>query len=1258
MSRIHNTRIFTLAFLGLLLATLIIPLAATINDGAEAGVLPIFDPINRFSDDFGERFFLVFEDHTELNSELTDLLNTYGSDVEVLHAYKLFPGVLIKINLDNEALKSTCATYQMYPDVKYNLPESENIALSADLQMEDVANIVVSRNIPYTGEGINIAILDSGIWAEHADFGGRVIKRVSFANTTYGLLANEGTGDSNGHGTHCAGIAAGSGSQSPAGYNMTGIAPEANLFEAKCIDMAGAGTTSSVLAAMEWSVENGANVLSMSLGFSPSDISPNYMMSLAADNATSQGVVMVVAAGNEGWFYSSTRSPGNARTVITVGAIDSNKQLANFSSRGPTTSHHMDPDVLAPGVDVFSILATNSFFHGLSSITGTTVGGYFTSSGTSMATPVVAGAVALLLDAFPTISPLEIKAALMKTAYEANGSYSQNAQGAGVINITRAYELLLPFNSTGQFNISAIYPSSIPQAPLDLIHFPGDEEVISLIVLHSFPDNISLSVAGNVSDLIRFSNTTENETIVNNTFCYVLNETKQNIVDLNLYVPLTAKTGYYNGTLELRINSTGEINTSVPINFTVTRPIGRIYFDAFHNEDRADSAYENYNHATSWLYDAGYDVDFVHELISLPKLKNYDILLLPDTEIPFLHSEIEAITQYYDEGGRIYVLGSYTTFFALESMNYLLSNLSSGVQFNYEQVADFVDAGMLIGYQGIEITNASNHPITENVNYVNWTTGSSLTIANPATALMKYGGSTVMAVSNNSKNGRLLVSGAELHFYNDYFENQYTSLFINQSFSWILENSSRSDQNNVSMQIIANQSIIDLKDGNETEVVISITNKTDLLGVVGLDLDVGLNISVINTDIPEVIFDSNASVVSEIVNGLYNFSLNLSKNGTYMINATLYEGLSVVGHAESGFLVVNGTPEISNVVINGETEMDDEHPIARVSGNIEINLTITDIKNLSADGVNVSCHISSIAATEKNVSFIKYFFTNTTSLNALEANFTLSFTPARDIPHGKYVIFITVNDSQGYFNYQSYSTHYYLSNSYPTITGAVVNGAPISTSLPVAYAKYGTSASIGISGSDTEDIVSEMRAFAIIASTFLIPPNRLGIYQVVHAVEIPYISGSFSGSISIPSNGITEMFGETYNLKSGIYVLLLLVRDSDTGWDTGSYMAAQLLLTEYFDPTLVYIFIIVAVVLGCLGAAFVILRRRNQRQYVSKDGGMGCSYCGQPILESAKFCISCGQPIEKKSTMDDVISGMNKKDDVIRPPDDVHDPPE
>ncbi|NHI93371.1 MAG: hypothetical protein EAX96_12870 [Candidatus Lokiarchaeota archaeon] len=1254
MKKIGQIKLFSLSLVSLILIGLILPLIPIKNAEYSSEILPLIDLDHRYANNFDERVILLFESHDEMNQELSNIENLYGTEVEILHRYNIIPGALVKVNLDNSKMNSFFKIYQAYPDIKYQLPEIDNDVLqsAADIDLNEVASIIDSRNIPYTGAEVNISILDSGIQADHPDFQGRVIKRVSFANTTYGLLNDESFGDDNGHGTHVAGIAAGSGLSSPAGYNMTGIAPDANLLEAKCVDMGGAGTTSSVIAAMEWSIENGAQILSVSLGFGDQEeISPDYIVSLAADNVTKQGAIIVVAAGNEGWFYSTMRSPGNARSVISVGAIDSNKQITNFSSRGPTIFNYMDPDILTPGQQVYSILASNSFIEGLSLLTGGTVGSiykYYPLSGTSMATPVASGAIALLLEAFPALSPTIIKMALMDTANDPNGTYSQNEKGAGIINITRAFLLLEKYNSTGEFNLTAIYPSSIPQAPFDLIKFPGDEETFSLMVLHSIQDNLSLTVSGNVSDFIMLSNTSNDETIINSTFCYINNETEYNFINLNIYIPINAKLGFYNGTLDLKINSTGDINRSIPINFNITRPVGRIYFDYFHNYDRADTKYSNYNLFSSFLVkNLNYDLDFVKELISYPKLKNYDILMLPDTEIPLLDVEIDAIQQFYEEGGRIYVLGSYYPYFELDSLNDLLTQLNTSILFNRSEISESIDEGLLKGYLKIEITDISAHPITNGVTYINWTTGSGLNISNLATSLMRYDGSTVMAISNNSKGGKILVSGAELHLYNDYFQDLSTKKFINQSISWLMENSSHSDQNNVSCQVLVNNSIIDLQNYNSTEIVIFITNKTTLTGITGLNLDTDLNITVYNNDTSEIVFETNSSNLYEIGDGAYNFTLNLSKNGTHIINASVFVDSINIGNGISAFKVVNHTTEIAQLLINGQSTLDEESSIVRGTGSVQINVSLQDIVNLSEDGVNISCIITSLTGTSKNISSSQYFMQNVSNLNATEVNFTLEFTPQNNFPSGKYNVFILVNDSHGYINYKTPIAYYFLSNQYPTITTALMNGNAVGPTS-IGSISFGMTASIEVKGTDIEDNLADMNAFALICSLFLIPGHGYAIYQVVQANKIPYVPSinEFLGSIYIPTNGITSILGESYNLASGNYVLLVLIRDSDLGWDTDSYTYMQLVFIPQFDWTFLILIIVIGVVSIGAVMGFIYLRRRRYRNWMlEKKGTNLCTLCGQQLLMDAQFCIHCGTEVEQKTKMDNIISDLKKDKD-------------
>lgn len=253
-----------------------------------------------------------------------------------------------------------------------------------------------------TGAGIVVAVIDTGVDYTHPAFGGfgptaKVLGGYDFIDEDADPM------DENGHGTHVAGIIAGN---DPAGF--TGVAPDARLLAYRVLDAGGNGPTSGVIAAIERALDPDGNpatddavdVMNLSLG-APGH--PDDPGARAIDNATAAGVVCVVAAGNNGRSFGID-SPGAARSALTVGASDSHDQIATFSSRGPASpTFENKPDVLAPGVDIVSALPG---------------GQYGPLSGTSMATPYVAGTVALLLERHPGWSPAVVKAALLLSAYD------------------------------------------------------------------------------------------------------------------------------------------------------------------------------------------------------------------------------------------------------------------------------------------------------------------------------------------------------------------------------------------------------------------------------------------------------------------------------------------------------------------------------------------------------------------------------------------------------------------------------------------------------------------------------------------------------------------------------------------------------------------------------------------------------------------------------------------------------------------------
>lgn len=286
----------------------------------------------------------------------------------------------------------------------------------------------------YTGEGITVALIDTGADSGHESLndGGKIVAFRDFVNNQTRAY------DDNGHGTHCASLIAGG--------SGIGVAPDARLVVIKVMDRDGACYLSDALKALDYCLENrdryGIDVVSFSVGGgSPSDSST--VLDDACNKMVAEGLVMCVAAGNSGPGPSSIVIPGDAEQVITVGAIDSSGEIYEMSSRGPTSSGEIKPDLVALGVDVVSALAGSK--NAQSSM-----------SGTSMAVPQVAGSAALLLEARPDLDPAGVKRAFLKTADDLGESGLDNIYGYGALNLSRALEEI----DSGSPELSAPYLKS------------------------------------------------------------------------------------------------------------------------------------------------------------------------------------------------------------------------------------------------------------------------------------------------------------------------------------------------------------------------------------------------------------------------------------------------------------------------------------------------------------------------------------------------------------------------------------------------------------------------------------------------------------------------------------------------------------------------------------------------------------------------------------------------------------------------------
>jgi subtilisin family serine protease len=273
-----------------------------------------------------------------------------------------------------------------------------------------------------TGAGVKVAVLDTGVDQTHPDLADREIAEANFSEAPDNV-------DNFGHGTHVASIMAGTGAKSGGRYR--GIAHGAAILDGKVLDDSGYGTDSGVIAGMEWAAQQGADIANLSLG--GMDTPEADPLEQAVETLTAQyGTLFVIAAGNEEPGLDRVTSPGSAPSALTVGAVDRDDTLADFSLTGPTARDEaVKPDVTAPGVGIVAAL------HSAGTINEPVEDGYTALSGTSMATPHVAGAAALIAQQHPDWTGQQLKSALTASAKPTSG-LTPFEQGAGRVDVTRA----------------------------------------------------------------------------------------------------------------------------------------------------------------------------------------------------------------------------------------------------------------------------------------------------------------------------------------------------------------------------------------------------------------------------------------------------------------------------------------------------------------------------------------------------------------------------------------------------------------------------------------------------------------------------------------------------------------------------------------------------------------------------------------------------------------------------------------------------
>ncbi|RLF26568.1 MAG: hypothetical protein DRN01_04460 [Thermoplasmata archaeon] len=476
---------------------------------------------------FGQKIKMIIAEYkqniTNLHQRVKNIIADHLSNKKAMvkkEFFTLINGLSVEIPTSSKStLEKLPFVKKIYPD--YRVQTLLNVSIPL-ISVDKVWNLRDGINQNITGKNVTVAIVDTGVDYHHPDLNSSYSGGYDFADTVdinhdgdlndrYNLDPNgsyhewdfqvdkNGDGDlddsyslapdgkyfeedpdpmdDNGHGTHCAGILVGDGTASS--YKYRGVAPDAKLYVYKALNAYGGGDISDIMAAIEMAVDpnrdgdtsDHRDIISLSVGVVGQEGDPDDILSQTVDNAVDAGVVVVVAAGNDGPTHHTIVSPACARKAITVGASTHIKDshpsggpdhIAIYSSRGPSKIYSIKPDVVAPGGDVdrnshdsnvrYASGVVSTLLHGKD--IGKKVSQYYTRlGGTSMACPHVAGVAALIKQKHPDWTPLDIKAALRYTAKDIG--YSIEDQGFGRVDALEAVKLTTPPPAAFLYNINA-----------------------------------------------------------------------------------------------------------------------------------------------------------------------------------------------------------------------------------------------------------------------------------------------------------------------------------------------------------------------------------------------------------------------------------------------------------------------------------------------------------------------------------------------------------------------------------------------------------------------------------------------------------------------------------------------------------------------------------------------------------------------------------------------------------------------------------
>jgi subtilisin family serine protease len=1230
------------------------------------------------SDQHYMKVILLFEEHVDKVNRI-EIISSVFEDYRIISNYDIISGTYIKISptellIKQDILSGIKEIKKIYKSEVFESPYiiDDSLQLSA-LNKDDYPNwwltSVGAENLPYDGSGVKVAVVDTGIYDHPAI---TIIENQNFVTDENVSNYNDGVG----HGTHVAGIIGGDGTGSDGKYR--GIAPGVSLINARAGNASGL-EEADIINAIDWSSKPtglggaGADIVSMSFGGGYPYISD--LITDAISNAQeAYGVIFVASAGNSGPEYFTGSTPASGVDVISVGASDSNDDLASFSSWGPTFGYVGYPDVVAPGVNIISTEAKGSDISKEERLTGNVFdfsgdADYIPLSGTSMAAPVVSGAIAILKEAYPNITPETARIALLEGSKKLTSENDDVLKsGAGLINISASLNYLNSISP--DYNDTAkVFPDDLPIKPYDLIRFPGDRQKFNITVISGMTNTYDIDVPNN----------TQGISLKLDKSSIIFSESGTDFIELDIEIDKDAILGVRD--IQLNLSIGGKLYDTVDIHLDVILPEYRILMESFHglNDWFPEISFNQmgFYEAMSDIYDLNISIDYDMEywtpdynrdtdnsILTEVRLAQYDLILLQTPILPYSPLEVMNLKNYFDNGGNLLFFGTRYQDMVLDNVNHLFLQLGIDIQINEENIMDdnWLGIRTIINYQSI--MNFSNSSIFTNVSQFQWFYGNSFEVSNNAESIASKDGKSVVALYNGTQQGkgRFLAFG-DFHWAYDRYETQSYSQdhfnLLKNSISYLLPEEDTSINIDLGPERTSS-SLINLS--------IFLKDQVSENPLTTLDYD-NLNVTIENEAFTQKI------IINETLsnNGIYfNFSYNLPTPSYIPYSFTVNLTIGSDSYVKSSKLLYYDNSKVP--IINS------------------LSSSTTSITRANSETINLNANLdkSTYGSIDGFLSIYSYSFFNseqsvnkTLSFNHFISNsYRNTFDPQISDPSG-YAIFYMIPSNDNYSNPNSPRHSFQIENNPPEIidTSSFFSYAGnIEVNFDETESDDGSSVYTATQDSvfnffiDVQDSVpyedtkSNMRVFI---NMFMASVTEDGFLifilpRTIEVAELSYqiFSERYEGFFALPNSfeyntlegtkTVSTAAGFDFLTNQGyLGVLLITVYDSEGEWD--DFIIILNITGSPFDFSLV-IFIIVAIVasIGIVSMSVYFKRRKKtpritlaqpeyedyyyqssydspEEEYLTPEPldpsgpSIYCPFCGFLVRTPKKFCPSCGE---------------------------------